>query len=65
MQNSYKRATLKLMKTPTSFRLTKEAQTLLAALASKDGISRAAVLELLVRRESRERGIAITQEKPK
>ena len=44
-------------KTPTSFRLTEEAQILLAKLAERSGIDRTAVIETLIRERARELGI--------
>ena len=38
----------------TSYRLTPEARRLLAALAEKKGISKTAVLEILIRQEAKE-----------
>ena len=48
-----KKADLKTM----SFRLTPEARRLLAALAEKKGISKTAVLEILIRQEAKEEGL--------
>jgi predicted DNA-binding protein len=41
----------------TSYRLTPEARRLLAALAEKKGISKTAVLEILIRKEAKEESI--------
>ncbi len=41
----------------TSYRLTPEARRLLAALAEKKGISKTAVLEVLIRKEAKEEGL--------
>lgn len=42
----------KIPKQATAFRLTKEARALLAAMASKYGISQAAIVELAVREKA-------------
>lgn len=44
-------------KKPTSVRISEEAKRLLAALAQHQGITQAAVLELLIRKEAKEQGI--------
>jgi DNA-binding Lrp family transcriptional regulator len=41
----------------TSFALTEEAKRLLAAISEKLGISQAAVLELLIRKEAKEQEV--------
>jgi hypothetical protein len=45
------------MKREAHFRLTEQARTLLALLATADGISQNAVLELLIREAAKKRGI--------
>ena len=45
----------KLRREQTAFRLTREARQMLARLAKFDGITRTAVVELLIRRAARER----------
>jgi len=50
---------------PTSFKLTPEARILLTRLSMRSGISRAAVLELLIREKAMQAGIEVTQEERK
>jgi hypothetical protein len=45
------------MKREAHFRLTEQARTLLALLATADGISQNAVLELLIREAAKKRGL--------
>lgn len=45
------------MKKPRSYRMTEEAQAMLAELAKADGLSQAAVIETLIRRETKRRKI--------
>jgi hypothetical protein len=46
-----------MTKQKTSFSLTEEAKRLLAQIAKKNGISQAAVLELLIREKAKQEGI--------
>jgi len=54
-----KRATIE--KHPTSIRLTAEAKELLALLAEKGGVSVAAWMETMIRREAKRQGIQVKQ----
>ena len=47
---------------PRCFKLTPEARVLLTRLSMRSGISRAAVLELLIREKAMQAGIEVTQE---
>jgi hypothetical protein len=49
-------------KQPTSFRLTENALTLLAALAKREGIDKTDVLEILIRERARGLGIPEPEE---
>ncbi len=49
-------------KSPTSIRLTKVAKYLLKALADKQGISQAAMLEILIREKAKTEGIITKNE---
>jgi hypothetical protein len=48
-------------KRPANFRLTPQAIALLAELAKRRGISRAAVLELLIRKEAKAEKLSVSE----
>jgi hypothetical protein len=64
VDSSDKRGTIADMaKQRTSHRLTPEACAMLDKMAKRDGISRASVLELLIRREAAQTGLGFVQVK--
>jgi hypothetical protein len=52
-----------MSKEPTSFRLSTDGRRLLDQLASRLGVSRTAILELLIREKAKQEGVTVTMSK--
>jgi hypothetical protein len=52
-----------MSKEPTSFRLSPDGRLLLDALASRLGVSRTAILELLIREKAKQEGMVLPARK--